>query len=256
MSLITFLQEKGFIEKGTESKTGNKDKQAENVKPEQSTLIVEPTYFPLHNSAMEETQVASNFVQSDALNLRQNNKTQDIDEAFIKFFEDELVKVNLAGPDYFEFRKQMLAMNQKIGKKGTPPEVILQAVLTSFEAQNISSSNLIETAKQYKEILSKKKNEFLKGAASEKDKQLQKRQNALQTHQSNLNQMQSQLQQLQNQMKQLEDMIKREQTQIEVDKTLGKEGIEKIGRAEKQISLAHDFMISTIDADINQLRSA
>jgi hypothetical protein len=68
--------------------------------------------------------------------------------------------------------------------------------------------------------------------------------------------MQGQLQQLQKQMSQLQDMIKKEQTQTEVDKTLGKEGIEKIEKAEKQISLAYDFMINAIDADINQLQSA
>jgi len=61
---------------------------------------------------------------------------------------------------------------------------------------------------------------------------------------------------LQNQMKQLQDMIHREQTQMEVDKTLGKEGIEKIERAEKQIALAHGFMVATIDEDISQLQSA
>jgi hypothetical protein len=252
MSLKTFLQQKGFIEKDSESEDEkNKNK---NVVAEQT---VEPTYFPPYNFDKPGTQITPSdsrpFETADV--PTQNNSTENIDKAFIKFFEDELVKVNFSGPDYFEFRKQMLAMHQKMGKKGTPPEVILQAVLTSFEAQNISSAKLLETAKQYKEILEKKKNEFLKGAAAEKDKQFQKRQSALQTHQDNLNQMQSQLTQLENQMKQLQDMIRREQTQMEVDKTLGKEGIEKIERAEKQISLAHEFMIATINADIDQLQS-
>ena len=67
--------------------------------------------------------------------------------------------------------------------------------------------------------------------------------------------MQNQLVQLQNQMKQLQDMIHREETQMEVDKTLGKEGIEKIERAERLISLAHDYIQSTIDTDISNLQS-
>jgi hypothetical protein len=67
--------------------------------------------------------------------------------------------------------------------------------------------------------------------------------------------MQTQLLQLQNQMNQLQDMIKREQTQLEVNKTLGKEGIEKIERAEQQMAMAFEFIVKSIDADIKQLQS-
>lgn len=240
MSLKTFLQEKGFIEKD------KAEDQKENVS--NASNQVAPTYFPLNDINSSTGTTPTN--KAAALTA------ETIDPAFIKFFEDELSRVNFSGPDYFEFRKQMNAMHQKIGSKGTPPEVILQAVLTSFEAMNISTSNLIDTAKQYKDALDKKKTEFLKGADAEKDKQLKKRQDALQTHQDNLNQMQTQLLQLQNQMNQLQDMIKREQTQTEVDKTLGKEGIEKIDRAEKQITMAFEFIVNSIDADIKQLQSA
>jgi hypothetical protein len=256
MSLKKFLQQKGFLEKDGESEKDEPGKSA-NSDGKQESQAVEPTYFPLYNTetpgTKSMTQDSRPFVVSDS--AAYNNVTENIDQAFIKFFEDELVKANFIGPDYFEFRKQMQAMYQKIGK-GTSPHIILQAVLTSFEAQNISTSKLLETAKQYKDILEKKKIDFLRGAAAEKDKQLQKRQDALKTHQDNLNQMQSQLLQLQNQEKQLQDMIKREQTQMEVNKTLGKEGIEKIERAEKQISLAHNYMAAAIDADIVQLHSA
>ena len=42
---------------------------------------------------------------------------------------------------------------------------------------------------------------------------------------------------------------------MEVDKSLGKEGIEKIEKAERLISLAHDYIQSTIDTDIKSLQS-
>jgi uncharacterized phage infection (PIP) family protein YhgE len=239
MSLKTFLQEKGFVEKDK-----NEEKK-DNVTSAPSAQVA-PTYFPINSDAAPQSST-SNTITSTA---------EVADPAFIKFFEDELLRANFPGPDYFEFRKQMIAMHQKIGRKGTPPEVILQAVLTSFEAMNISTGNLVDTAKQYKDALEKKKSDFLNGAEAEKNKQLKKRQDALQTHQDNLGQMQTQLLQLQNQMNQLQDMIKREQTQMEVDKTLGKEGIEKIERAQKQISLAYEFMVSSINSDIKQLQSA
>src|SRR5258706_10194564 len=169
MSLKTFLQQKGFIEEDSDSKTGEKKKNKNDV-AEQSPQAVEPTYFPLYNFDKPGTQTAppdsKPFEISDTPG--QNNAAENIDAAFIKFFEDELVKVNFPGPNYFEFRKQMLSMHQKIGKKGTPPEIILQDVLTSFEAQNISSSKLLETAKQYKDIIEKIKNDILMGVASAK----------------------------------------------------------------------------------------
>ena len=250
MSLKSFLQEKGYIERDAE-------KIAEKKGNSTASQAVEPTYFPFLDPDKNSGETASADAKSFEVPVTPvQNQTENIDKAFIKFYEDELAKTNFPGPDYFEFRKQMTAMHQKIGNKGTPPEVILQAVLTSFEAQNVSSAKLVEAAKQYKTILENKKDEFLKGAAAEKDKQLQKRQNALKAHQDNLSQMQSQLLQLQTQMKQLQDMVNREQTQMEVDRTLGREGIEKIERAEKQITLAYNYMVGTIDTDIEQLRSA
>jgi hypothetical protein len=253
MSLKTFLQEKGFIEKEPGSAEGIEKKPGEAA-PQQASREIAPTYFPIQESSVQGSTTTSSADRPNAGPARQGQER--VDDAFIKFFEDELTKSNFPGPDYFEFRKQMLVMHEKIGKKGTPNDVILQAVLTSFEAQNISSSQLITTAKQYKDILEKKKNDFLKGAAAEKDKQLQKRKDAMQAHQDHLNQMQTQLLQLQNQMNQLQGMIGHEQAQMETDKTLGKEGIEKIERAEKQIFLAHEFIAASIDADINQLQSA
>ncbi|AEV97923.1 hypothetical protein A4D02_15240 [Niastella koreensis] len=257
MSLKKFLQQKGFIEKEEETeKSEGEKKTSSSGKQDQPQQTIEPTYFPLYGAETPATKSATTESSSPvaAESAAVNNTGDNIDPAFIKFFEDEMAKSNFPGPDYFEFRKQMQAMYQKIGK-GTPPNVILQAVLTSFEAMNVPSSRLLETAKQYKDILEKKKIEFLSGAAGEKEKQLKKRQDALQSHQNNLKQMQEQLAQLQNQEKQLQDMIKREQTQLEVNKTLGKESIEKIERAEKQIAMAHNYMNTAIDTDISQLIS-
>lgn len=252
MSLKKFLQQKGFVEKDEESEKNEVEKKTGSSE-KQDQQSIEPTYFPLYSAEKAETKAGA--TESKSFVVSDNAVAENIDPAFIKFFEEELAKINFPGPDYFEFRKQMQAMYQKIGK-GTSPHVILQAVLTSFEAQNIPASRLLETAKQYKDFLEKKKIDFLNGAAAEKEKQLKKRQDALQTHEGKLKQMQDQLQQLQNQEKQLLDMIKREQTQQEINKTLGKDGIEKIERAEKQIFLAHNYMNAAIDADISQLHSA
>ena len=135
------------------------------------------------------------------------------------------------------------------------PEVVLQAVLMSFETQDISTPKLIEAARHYKQIIKQKNDDFLKGAAAEKNNQLQKRQTVLQSHNDAVKKIQQQIQQLEIQKQQLEESMNKEKTQMEVDRSLGKEGIEKIEKAERLISLAHDYIQSTIDKDINSLQS-
>ena len=107
-------------------------------------------------------------------------KKNSLIPTFVKFFEDELGKANLPGPDYFEFRQLLVKTQQKMAAKGiAAPEVVLQAVLMSFEAQDISPAKLIEAASHYKDVIKQKNDDFLKGAAAEKNNQLQKRQSVL-----------------------------------------------------------------------------
>jgi hypothetical protein len=250
MGLKSFLKEKGFIEDGPT------DKPKPTAAEGSSTDVVSPSYFPVAPVAEAGNTASSDpsFVVASA-QAAGNSKTQ-VDPSFIKFFEDELTKSNLPGPDYFEFRQLLLKTQQKMATKGmTAPAVVLQAVLTSFEAQDIPRSRLIEAAKHYKDVLKKKNDDFIKGAETEKNNQLQKRQAVLQGHDAAIQNIQQQLLQLEQQRKQLEDNMNKEKTQLEVDKTLGKEGIEKIERAERMITIAHDYMQSTIDADIRQLQS-
>src|SRR5438045_9781093 len=108
MSLKTFLQEKGFIERDAEEY--NKNDHDRKSKPASE---IEPTYFPINDTGATLAQSSKNSSANNTVPT-----SEPIDKAFIKFFEDELVRVNLPGPDYFEFRKQMLAMHEKIGKKG------------------------------------------------------------------------------------------------------------------------------------------
>ena len=179
-----------------------------------------------------------------------------VDQTFIKFFEDELAKANMPGPDYFEFRQLLVKTQQKMtAKGGSSPEVVLQAVLMSFEAQDISPAKLIDAARHYKDVLKQKNDDFITGAEKEKSNQLQKRQTVIQAHNDSVRKIQQQLQQLEVQKQQLTDSLNREKTQMDVDRSLGQEGIDKIEKAEKLINLAHDYMQSTIDRDINRLQT-
>ena len=135
------------------------------------------------------------------------------------------------------------------------PDVVLQAVMTSFETQDITPAKLAEAASHYKGVLTQKKDDFLKGAAAEKNNQLQKRQTILQQHEDNVKKIKQQLQQLELQKLQLEEAMTKEKTQLEADKTMGKEGIAKIERAENLIAAAHHYMLAAIDGDIKRLQS-
>jgi hypothetical protein len=248
MGLKNFLKEQGFIAESPGEITG-KQKTAGNA------AAVAPTYFPVTpaNTANNHAGEPS-FVSP--LQQAVNNAADQPDANFIKFFEDELSKANLPGPDYFEFRQLLLKTQQKMATKNVlAPEVVLQAVMMSFEAQDVTPVKLVEAARHYKDVLQQKNADFLKGAAAEKNSQLQKRQTALQAHDDCIKNLQQQLQQLELQKRQLEDAINKEKMQADADRSIGKEGIEKIEKAERLISQAHVFMQNAIDTDIKQLQS-
>lgn len=258
MGLKSFLAQQGFIKaEPEETKPADEIKSSSATPPPAATVM--PTYFPVNPPAATTTVAAEPSFVSPLAQMTsssaQNGDGQP-DPSFVKFFEDELSKANLPGPDYFEFRQQLLKTQQKMAAKGmAAPDVILQAVLMNFDTQGIPPSKLVETAQRYKDVVRQKKDDFIKGAEAEKTNQLQKRQTVLQTHDDNIKKLQAQLQQLELQRKQLDDALNKEKTQADVDKSLGKEAIEKIERAQRLIASAHDHMQNTIDDDIKRLQS-
>jgi len=254
MGLKNFLKEQGFIaEDPGDKKT---EKPANNTG---SSSSVAPTYFPISPASSGKSDAAGADGEPSFVSpLRQGvtSMNQQLDATFIKFFEDELLKADLPGPDYFEFRQLLLKTQQKMAAKGVvAPEVVLQAVMMSFEVQDVTPVKLVEAARHYKDALKQKNDDFLKGAATEKSNQLQKRQSVLKTHDDNIKKIQQQLQQLEQQKQQLEDAMNKEKMQQDADKSIGQEAIEKIEKAERLISAAHDFMQSSIDTDIKRLQS-
>ena len=245
MGLKDFLKKQGFIVDDSAKKTDGV-----NTNQDTGTSVV-PTFFPPQTDS-----VTSNSNEPAFVAPLQQNPVNHLDPAFIKFFEDELVKANLPGPDYFEFRQLLNKTQQKMSAKGmASPEVVLQTVLMSFEAQDVPRAKLIEAAQRYKNILKEKNDDFLRGADAEKNNQLQKRQSALQAREANMQKIQQQLLLLEQQKRQLEDALEKERTQADVDKTMGKEGIIKIERAQQLITQAHNYIQSTIDADIERLHA-
>ncbi|MEP7144832.1 MAG: hypothetical protein ABI707_18250 [Ferruginibacter sp.] len=259
MGLKSFLKQQGFIAGEPGDKIKEKGDHSNAAQQPASTIA--PTFFPLHSATNETATSASSGTSSPdpsfVTPLHQNTTVKEqLDPTFVKFFEDELVKANLPGPDYFEFRQQLTKTQQKMAAKGVAaPEVVLQAVLMNFETQDISTAKLIDAARHYKEIIQQKNDDFLKGASSEKNNQLQKRQTVLESHNDTIKKIQQQIQQLEIQKQQLGESLNREKTQMDVDRSLGKEGIEKIEKAERLISSAHDYIQSTIDTDIKSLQS-
>jgi hypothetical protein len=255
MGLKNFLKKQGFIEDG--EGVPERDNRKNPANSTRETASVTPTFFPTEQKSDNLVPGGDGPDPSFVAPLQKTDSKSEIaDPNFVKFFEDELVKANLDGPDYFEFRQQLIKTQQKMSAKGmAAPDVVLQAVIMSFDAQGINSDKLIQAALHYKEVIRQKNAEFIKGAEAEKNNQLQKRQNVLKLHTDNIQKLQQQIQQLDAQRQQLTGSLNKEKTQQEVNKTLGKEGIEKIEKAERLITVAHDFMQSTIDNDIKRLKS-
>src|SRR5258705_3249086 len=129
MGLKDFLKQQGFIEDGPENKRKEKSDNTRTAQP-----AVTPIYFPVSAGSQEGGAKASgdpSFVTP--LPQPATNANEQPDATFIKFFEDELVKANLPGPDYFEFRQLLVKTQQKMAAKGVvAPDVVLQAGLMSF----------------------------------------------------------------------------------------------------------------------------
>jgi len=246
MGLKSFLRDQGFIT----DEPGDQAKSSANPDSGKETA---PAFFPQQQAAAPagDTTADPSFVTP----LPKSAPAKDqLDPTFIKFFEDELVKANLPGPDYFEFRQSLIKTQQKMAATGVvAPEVILQAVLMSFEAQDVSRAKLKEAALHYKDVLKQKNDDFLKGAAVEKNNLLQKRQSAVQSHNDAIKKIKQQLEQLEVQKQQLTDSMAKEVNQMDVDKSLGKEAMEKIERAEQLITVAYNHIQSSIDSDISRL---
>src|SRR6202012_5903500 len=103
------------------------------VPSQETPSQITPTYFP-EGGAPSASIPLSNRFNEQTPNLPSKHPT--LDPSSIKFYEDALVKLNMPGPDYFEFRQQLMAMTQKMrNKPGTTPELIFQAVVMSFDTQ-------------------------------------------------------------------------------------------------------------------------
>ena len=195
MGLKDFLKKQGFIEDESADKAASHSNSSGNGSSSASSIA--PTFFPLQPAAGTASSNAGPSDPSFVVMAPQQSTSEknQLDPTFVKFFEDELVKANLPGLDYFEFRQQLIKTQQKMATKGmAAPEVVLQAVMMNFETQDVTPAKLIETARQYKTIVKQKNDDFLKGAATEKNNQLQKRQSVLQAHNDTINNLQQQIQ--------------------------------------------------------------
>lgn len=79
----------------------------------------------------------------------------DIDK-FDKHFSDLFDKVNLPGPDYYEFWKMMETLETAV-----PDEAVrMNAVFSTLKVQGLNKETLVSSAEQYLKVLDKDKLEF------------------------------------------------------------------------------------------------
>lgn len=254
MSLRKFLEEQGFLEKKQESVQSNaKTKEQSPTSPSPPKQVV-PTYFPTagHATTMPiATPIPAVSGLPSTSVVPDSNKQQpvvSINPAFIKYYEDAMIALNLEGMDYFEFRQQLLTMLKKMGAQKTfSMELVIQTVVMHFETHSVSVTKLIEAARYYAQQLALKRDEFVNGGANEKDKLLKQRVTTEQHHLTTIGNLEKQIQDLQ-------EKLMQERTQMELDKTLGQEAITKIDEAIDQMKLAFDHMNMQISNDITNLQ--
>jgi hypothetical protein len=92
---------------------------------------------------------------ANAIASRATLSQGDIDK-FDKHFSDLFDKVNLPGPDYYEFWKMMETLEAAV-----PDEAIrMNAVFSTLKVQGLSKETLVSSAEKYLQVVDKDKMEF------------------------------------------------------------------------------------------------
>ena len=99
----------------------------------------------------QQNQNASSFSQTPKISndIIRNPLNHVEAEKFEKYFQAQLEKANLPGPDYFEFYKTMETLEQHIPDE----KAWVSATFASLAIQGLTKKTLLETASKYKEII-------------------------------------------------------------------------------------------------------
>lgn len=84
-------------------------------------------------------------------------------QKFVELLSNVLEKNNFPGYDYFEFKKAL----QSVSKLGNMEEAMMfKTVYAAAQSMNVSSTQLITTAKKYLELMENEKSNFMQSAES------------------------------------------------------------------------------------------
>jgi hypothetical protein len=237
---MSILKSLGLVE----DKPNKKDSQPQQQAAPTPTT---PVYFPVNQGA----QPTPSYVQPVGNHSYQPQPQQlELDPKFIAVFEDELAKANKEGFDYFEFRQALLKTQQKM--QSLPLNTIIQVVLTTV---SVTPATLVNEANDYKKILVGFADSWVREAEQQKGKKIQEREGILANHQHRISQIDARLQELEAQRQQLINERSTIQLQMETDKGLGIEQIQKLDIAKDKMKIARDYMVGTIDKDIQALQT-
>lgn len=243
------LEDHGYIEKSKGEQPSEEKPQPEQ--PAKGTQDTQPAFFPVHGKP--HSSPSQMMGKSTGSTNPFNIITEEPDPAFIKFFEDEMGERNPPGLDYFEFRQQYAIMKQRM--PSADPNVILLAVITNFETNDVKAKDLLISASFYKGLLTDKKNMFLQDSANEKKQLLSQREKTVNTHVGNIEAKKAEAESLQQRLQEIEYEIQEEQTKMDLARTAGNEMIEEFNKAELKLKAACEHMLRAIDADIETLSS-
>jgi len=170
-------------------------------------------------------------------------KADDI-EKFEKHFEKVFDQANLPGPDYYEFWKMMETLAAHIRDERSR----VAATFASLSIQGLTKEKLVDTAQQYKTLISEDRNRFEKVAQEKLEHDIgQKRQDLKQLevtvakHAELIQKLTQEISAAQQSMKGLQDVIAEEENKLEKNK--------------QGYVVACDAMIRKIDDDINKIQT-
>jgi hypothetical protein len=120
-------------------------------------------------------QTSSSSSAPNRVSPQQVLNAEEFDK-FEKHFEKLFDQTNLPGPDYYEFMKMMETLEAHIKDE----KARMSATYASLTIQGLTKEKLIQTANQYKEVISKDKAQFEKIANDKSEKDIGQKRKDLQ----------------------------------------------------------------------------
>jgi len=165
-----------------------------------------------------------------------------LDDRMVDYLMKALVRSNLPGFDYLEFKQSLAALAEVDLDEPTR----YKSAFAAASAMGLTKEKLVETAGHYKEVVEREKQQFLTAMKKQVDQKITGKQQEVER-------MRQQIVQYQEKIQQLQAQIQKFQTTIDgADQSMQAER-EKIQATKDAFDLTHQSLLNQMNKDIENI---